>query len=199
MNQPNKFITQSANKLREEAYSLIKDLKLKQLLSEYGQFVLIGSVKYNLMTWRDIDIDVVMKDAPKDEEFWEIVKQIFKIDGNELTMIVDNRTVETPDRPKSMYIGFKMKDKNNNLWRFDIRLISTKHMTANKISDMIEKHIDDEKRRTILEIKAKVHDDPRYHKDYQSIDIYEAVLLNNVTTFEEFKNYIKMKREVVLS
>lgn len=192
-------LIQRTTKLREDAFDLIQQLNLEQLLSRYGQFVLIGSAKYNLMTWRDIDIDVVMKDDPTDEEYWEIVKQIFKINGNELTMLVDNRVQVTPDRPRSMYIGFKLKDKNNNLWRFDIRLISTKHMTANKVGNMIEKHIDDEKRRIILEIKTNVHDDPRYHKDYQSIDIYEAVLLNDVKTFEEFKAYIKKKRDIVLS
>jgi hypothetical protein len=58
-------------------------------------------------------------------------------------------------------------------------------------TNLIKEKLTEESKKTILEIKSQVHDNPNYHKLFSSTDIYEAVLLQRVKNLSEFKNYLK--------
>ncbi len=136
--------------LQNQAFEVVEKLKLKEVLNKYGEFELVGSIEYGLMTWRDIDANLIMENDPEDDEFWEIVKQFFASPQVNLLTIVDNRNQTEENRPKSMYIGIKHKDEEGEVWKIDLRLIARDQVTTDKITKLINKKIAEETRKIIL-------------------------------------------------
>jgi hypothetical protein len=181
------------DKLRKQALAVIEKLDLNNILSKYGQFSLVGSIKYGLMTWRDIDVDLEMQTDPTDSEYWEIVKTFFSFPKVKSVTLVDNRKQVEMNRPKSMYLGIKYEDNENNIWKIDIRLLAKESIAADKVTQLIEDKITGESRLAILQIKSQLHDNPKYHKVFSSADIYEAVLLSDVKDLSDFGEYLSKK------
>ncbi len=183
-------LIEEQDKLHEKAFEVIEALGLKKILAKYGQFSLVGSVVYGLMTWRDIDVDLVMQADPSDSEFWDIVKDVFSLPIITLLTLADNRQQVEADRPKSMYIGLKYEDDENNIWKIDIRLLAKGSLTTDRTAQLIKDNVTEELRETILLIKSQVHHNPKYHKVFSSVDIYEAVLLSGVKDLDGFSEYL---------
>jgi len=182
---------EKSNAIQKEAQQILQTLDLKPLLSKYGEFKIVGSMSYKLMTWRDIDMDVVFDHDPTDTEFWEILQELFKNKKIRLFMFVDDREIVTRNRPKSMYIGLKYEDDKKEIWKIDIRLINKKYVATDEIEKLINAKLTPEKKQIILEIKSAVDDNPKYHKDFQSVDIYQAVLENEVRDLQHFQEYLQ--------
>lgn len=186
-------LLQEQEKLQKEAKEVLQKLDLVNLLNKYGSTEIVGSLDYGLMTWRDIDINVATDQDPKDEDYWKIVKELFSKDRVKLLTLADNRKEEDKDRPKSMYIGLKYQIYSSDIWKIDIRFLSKKYITTDKTANLIKQKMTDDTKSIILEIKSQVHDDPKYHKEFSSLDIYEAVLLNRVKSLSGFKEYLESK------
>ncbi|MBP9702434.1 hypothetical protein KBD69_01990 [Candidatus Woesebacteria bacterium] len=176
--------------LQKQAYLVVEQLDLRNILNNVGDFQLVGSIEYGLMTSRDIDANLMMNESPTDSDFWSIVKPIFSKIGVKSITIADNRSGAEVDRPKSMYLGIKYEDNEKNIWKIDIRFLAKESVTTDRIAKLIEENITDETRQIILKIKSLVCDNPKYHKDFSSVDIYEAVLLSNVKNIADFNNYL---------
>ena len=63
------------NDLQKEAYEVLEKLDLLNILSTYGKPEIVGSLATGLMTWRDIDLEVV--DKIDEDKYWDVVKKIF--------------------------------------------------------------------------------------------------------------------------
>lgn len=183
-------LLEEQNKLQKQAFEVIEKLDLNNILDKYGQFSLVGSIEYGLMTWRDIDANLAMRADPTDNEYWDIVKTIFSLPKVKLLTLADNRQRLEADRPKSMYLGIKYEDDENNIWKIDIRLLSKGSITTDRVTELIKENITEESRITILQIKSQVCDNPKYHKAFSSVDIYEAVLLSGVKDLSGFREYL---------
>jgi len=183
-------LIQEQNKLQKQACEVVEKLHLKNILGKYGEFNLVGSVEYGLMTWRDIDINLVMQTNPTDSQYWDIVKAIFSLPKVKLITLADNRQKVEADRPKSMYLGIKYEDFENNTWKIDIRLLAKESVTTDRITQLIKDKMTNETREIILQIKSQVHDNPKYHKGFSSVDIYESVLLSGVKDVNGFREYL---------
>ena len=186
-------LLRNQEKLQREAKEVIEKLNLVKILSQYGKVNVVGSLKYDLMVWRDIDIDLVLKNEILEIYYWEIVKKLFLNKKIQSMTLSDNRKVEDKNRPKSLYIGVKYQDNKENIWKIDVRLLNKNDLNTGKIENLINEKITPENRLTILEIKSQICDDPKYHKDFSSVDIYEAVLISGVKNLEEFTNFLKLK------
>jgi hypothetical protein len=178
--------------LQKQAYDVINALGLEKLLGQYGQFKLVGSIVYGLMTWRDIDMDLRLASDPTDTEYWKIVQEIFKKTGVKLVTLADNRLQTELDRPRSMYIGIKYEDADKNSWKIDIRLLGKEFVKTDEVEELVKKATIEQKQ-AILFIKSQVHNDPKYHKDFSSLDIYQAVINNKISTLIQFQDYLKHK------
>ena len=179
--------------IQEMAFKVVKELNLEKILGKYGEFVLVGSVVYGLMTWRDVDMDLRLPDIPTDKQYFELVSSIFPLLGIKKLTLVDDRKMEDKDRPRSMYLGIKYEDNDKNIWKIDIRILSKEDVTTDVIADLISSKATNENKETILRIKSQVHDNPNYHKKFSSVDIYEAVLNSGVNDLEQFKEYLNIQ------
>ncbi|MEI6843324.1 MAG: hypothetical protein WCK48_02370 [bacterium] len=183
-------LIEEQSKLQKQGLKIIENLNLKEILGKYGEFCLVGSMDYGLMTWRDIDVDLVTENEPRNEEYLQIVEKLFSQPNVKKLSLIDDRESEDPNRPDSMYIGVKYEDEYNDTWKIDIRLLSRKNIVTDKTKKLIDEKMTEESRNNILLIKSGVHDNPKYHKKFFSVDIYEAVLLFGVREMEGFKEYL---------
>lgn len=186
-------LLRNQEKLQREAKEVIEKLNLVKILSQYGKVNVVGSLRYGLMVWRDIDIDLVLENEILEINYWKIVKKLFSNKKIQSMTLSDNRKIEDKNRPKSLYIGIKYLDNEENIWKIDIRLSNENDLNTGKIENLINEKITSKNRVTILEIKSQVCDNPKYHKEFSSVDIYEAVLISGVKNLEEFTNFLKLK------
>lgn len=183
------------NLLQQEVSQIFPDSDLVTCLKTAGDLELVGSAKYGLMTWRDLDFNVITENVPDDQTLWTVIKRLFSLQQVSSITIADNRQGNTEsNRPKSMYIGLKYTINTEiPTWKFDIRLLKREDKTTDTVDQLIDQYLTDEKKLDILKIKSLVCDHPKYHKVFSSVDIYEAVLKDNVSSFEELKKYLKKK------
>ena len=97
-----------------------------------------------------------------------------------------------------MYLGLRLQDKYNETWKINLRLLRKTDQRSDIIAELIENKMTDGQKLMILEIKSQVHQLPGYHKTFSSVDIYEAVIENEVVNLEQFKKYLQKKNKKVL-
>jgi len=179
--------------LQQQAFEIVERLDLINILGKHGQVSLEGSAKYGLMTWRDIDINLVSETEPSVRVYWDIVKTFFSFAKVKTLTLADNRQQVENDRPKSMYIGVKYEDNENNIWKIDIRFLARKSITPDRIEQLIKDKMTEASRLSILHIKSQIWEHPKYHKVFSSKDIYEGVLLAGIKNLDDFKAYLSQK------
>ena len=91
------------DRLQKEARAVIERLKQIDFLGQFGKVQIVGSVALGLMTWRDIDIEVVKK--PEIDEFLETAKYLL-IFPNVRQITLENHTKDVGnDKPNGLYLG----------------------------------------------------------------------------------------------
>lgn len=196
-------ILDKSKKIQKEAQDVLKTLDLINLLSSYGKPEVIGSVALELMTWRDIDIEVVVENLSHNI-LAEVVSNLLKKSFRRLDFaVIDNRVRfgQNSKTPKSLYIGMKyfgddipndqLLGANPNIWKIDIHFLLEQDSQGKQKTNEIRKKLTKDNRKIILEIKDQVAMNPKYRKEVFSVDIYQAVLDENVKNLKGFKEYLK--------
>jgi hypothetical protein len=113
-----------ARELREEAYALLTDTRLFELLSRsFTEPMVTGSASYDLMVWRDIDIHMsVGADRYRDwMTFGATLVKFFDAIGmplHEATYI--NDWVDPHPLGAGLHWGLKFKDPSGDAWKIDL-------------------------------------------------------------------------------
>lgn len=84
--------------LQDEGREVLEKLQLIPFLSKFGTPNIVGSFSLGLMTWPDIDIELVKN--INEEEYWQTVKYIFGKGNLKHITIMDYRTSDNPNTPK---------------------------------------------------------------------------------------------------
>ena len=176
--------------LQKQATDVLSNLDLVNILSKYGEVKLVGSVALGLMTWPDIDIDLKSDSEINDKDYFEIMKHIFGQKNVKQLMLIDNRSSFEKNRPKSMYIGI-IYNLDDVKWKIDVRYLNSADAWAEDDLKQIKSKLTEDKIKKILEIKTAFHNHPKYRKEFSGYDIYNAVLDKNISTPQEFSNYLK--------
>lgn len=192
------------NKLQIDAQEVLNDLDLINLLKQYGKPSIVGSFALSLMTWRDIDLEIVVDELNKEVVAEVIKKLILKTKYRIDLSFSDNLArfnESNPNSPQSLYIGVKyfgkdieptkMQGANPLVWKLDLHFLLGKDARGQAKTEELKDKLTDDKRKIILEIKNKVASNPNYRKEITSMDIYEAVLEKGVSSLEEFENYLQ--------
>jgi hypothetical protein len=185
--------------LQKEAQSILEDLDLMNLLKKYGEPVIVGSMALGLMTWRDIDIEIIV-DELKKEDLAEICMGLVKNFSRRLDFsVIDDRLRK--NKPNSLYIGLKyfgedipndsLLGANPLAWKLDLHFLLLEDAKGRSTTEELRKKLTPEKIKTILEIKNVIAKSPKHRKEIFSMDIYEAVLDRGVNSLEEFKEYLR--------
>ncbi len=189
-----------AKALHEEAESVLEELDLLNVLSKHGTVEIVGSFTLDLMTWRDIDIEVIV---PKLERSMvqEICSYLAGLERPRIDFtIMDNLLDKNPNLPNSLYVGVKYfkKDLPHEqrssgspfIWKLDIHFVTNEDSRGVAVTKDLKEKITEENKKIILELKHELASHPRYRKEIFSMDIYKSVFDHNVKNIDEFKEYL---------
>lgn len=178
-----------------EADEILYEFGLYDSLKKFGNPQVSGSYLLKLMTWRDLDI-YLESESIDNETFFELGKEI-SIKLNPSKMSFRNELIgKTPHLPKGLYWGVHTNHFDQK-WKIDIWAIDSEEVKQKQsgVEELMFK-IDNYKRRSILELKNQLHSHPLYRKTFFSVDIYDAVLNDKITSLEQFKEWLYKKKEI---
>lgn len=188
----NKEIIDHSHSLRNEASNLLNHEGLLPLLKSFGTTRVIGSYTLDTMTWRDIDISMILPDAQDVALFFEIGRRIaakFQV----TKMSYSNHFIRNfPGFDHGLYWGIQLLYADQE-WKIDLwgygETDYYKHMAE---FDTLHNQIQQADRAAILRIKHAISQRPDYRGDvYNSMAVYHAVLTEKVTSLEEFNRWIE--------
>ncbi len=193
-------LLENQTNLQTEAKQVIEQLNLESLLSPLGEVHFVGSYFLGLMSWKDIDIQVLNPDIGANK-FWSFCKLISEQPGFVDLTIQDTSDTKT-DLVAGKYIGIHFstnKDKDpwdlvrnkKETWKIDIWFTKPSFNKTILDNQQMLTKLTPENKLIILEIKDQIAHFPTYRKSIYSVDIYQAVLDNQVTDLESFKEYLQ--------
>lgn len=184
--------------ITKEADCILYDLGLINVLNRYGEVFACGSYYLNLMVWRDLDIYVDNSNM-QTEDFFNL--------GYEISSNIQPRKMsyrnefigKTQGLPKGLYWGIYTDIMKTDTWKIDIWAIDSEQLLDfKKQTEKLKLHIDSYKRLKILEIKNSVCNHPLYRKEFKSVDIYQAVIEDNIGDMRDFKKWLIHNKDIYL-
>jgi hypothetical protein len=172
--------------LKQEADKLLESTKLNSLLEQFGIVDLGGSYAYDLMVDRDLDFGVAVE-AITPEVRAEIA-QLFASQswmyGMNMTDRANFKPLSHLKAPRALYLGLTIPFPEER-WNVDIWFTIGDELPEDELTQMISKATQEQKD-IILEIKYDLLQSGRKEKGITSAEVYKAVMLNKVTSTEQF-------------
>lgn len=173
--------------LHEDATILLKET-LSPLLSKYGKVEINGSYTYQLLYQPDLDFYVINEAVTK-QMYVDMCRTLLALDS--VAQFKSSDRVDFPhkhdtDRPTGYWLSPTIHT-DDNAWTCDIWL-----QKPNWVDEKIYRyddtliHLSDEKKLIVLTLKEELIQSGRYGvgKDFESVDIYDAVLKNPALDIE---------------
>ena len=174
----------SRNTLKAEAEEIIEELRLLEILGQYGKVRVVGSVALDLIVKLDIDIHLLIA---AESDLLGVVDSVY----HKLLDCQRVREVRITDyrEQNAIKIGIDTYPDASGNWSIDIWITSDPAETAFEYVDRLKQAIRPEHREAILCIKSYYNKRDQL-RDGISVRIYEAVIYNNIRTIEEFKQFL---------
>ena len=180
------------HQLRAEANEIL-DLKgLRSLLEAYAPISVVGSYALQLMTWRDLDI---LMDAPgiTVADFFELGRRVTTLLSAWKMFFTNNR--DHNQIPCGLYWGIRLGDIKTGAWKIDLWAFDSEQYST-KIQECkhLHRRLTSVNRVTILRLKSRLWNDPRYRDTITSQHIYDAVLDHGVQSLDDF--WVHMEKDI---
>lgn len=177
--------------LKNSADSLIDDSGIIQILSNYGRVKTVGSYALDvILDNADIDFCVVSEQVSKERALDLLNELIWQNYFHGFLFYDFVSKMKRDGFPEGYYIGLKMKSHQGLQWIIDIWFLTDEN--DNKLTEYYKRLLTEKNREIILEFKQYKKLSP-HKKKILSIDINDAVLVQNITTVDEFVEYINKK------
>ncbi|MET8472404.1 hypothetical protein ABZY90_27355 [Streptomyces sp. NPDC006422] len=184
--------------LRAEADAVHRDLHLAERLTAIGTPTVVGSAALGVMVRRDLDIDVAC--ATLDASAVAAVGARLAAHPRVRVVTFRNDTgawnTEPDVYPDGLYLGVECLSPAGSVWTLDIwfltdpeRQPSTAHLTT------LLPRLTDELRAHIIDIKRAWADRPEYGGPVKSVDIYRAVIDDEVRDPAQFEEWMTRQRQ----
>ncbi|MDD4067631.1 MAG: phosphoglycerate mutase family protein [Bacteroidales bacterium] len=164
------------------AWDVLEDSNIIPIWESIGAKVnIVGSLKTKLLMKNlDIDIHIYTKELSIKDSF-DAISQIAQ--NSSFKEIQYKNLIDTEEECIEWHLIYE--DKKANLWKFDIIhiLMGSKYDGfVENVTDSIINKLTPETKKTILQIKYDIPDGIKI----PSIEIYQAVLSNKVSSYKEF-------------
>lgn len=172
--------------LRDEAFEIIKAYGFLELLGQYGEARLVGSVALNLVVKPDIDFHLLI--AKSD------VATVAGSIQSSLTADKRIRNLRVSDYMDnySLKIGIDHLPGRSAEWSIDIWITTDVSTTGFEDTERIRSLLTEDKRNLILELKRFYFGKGQLHDSMSSV-IYRAVLEDGISNLGEFQEYLEGK------
>jgi hypothetical protein len=209
-------LLEKAASLHEEADELLRKYNLLAMLSSYGEVLVHGSYRYDLMTWRDLDIFLAPSEITLQLHFEIGDKLASSLTPVQMLCIdsIHNRDTKVPGL-ECLYWGLDILNPSQRNWKLDICLVAQEVLSERRaLCENISSRLTDETRTTILRIKTDLLSHPKYVRHilntsrgtisadpsnewpgdtvpvFYSANVYTAVIDAGVSTTNEFLDYL---------
>ena len=177
--------------IRSEADRILGEQGLLALLKRYGTPFVTGSYVLRLMAWRDLDIYLETNEI-SEAHFFELGGHIASALCPTKMSFRNERIAQTESLPRGLYWGIYLGNEREGDWKIDIWAVDPRQckklLESNK---NLAKQLTPTARAKILSIKSQCWRDPEYRRSYSSMDIYRAVLDEEVGDLNEFREYLR--------
>ena len=175
---------------KEQADHILYQCGLLEELKEYGCPHTIGSYRMDMMAWNDLDIDVE-NDKMSLDKLYILSDYIIKTFH---PIWYEAKEERTDDNKTVWFHGFEMLVENQ-LWNVDIWFFDKDTIDkAEQYCDSITRQVSDmpELKKSIIGIKQELIARGLYsHEQYNSMDVYNAVLNQKITNIDDFLTIYK--------
>lgn len=183
-----------AKTIRNNAHHVIKEKKLEAAIREFGELFYTGSYALDLMTWNDIDMQVVLKEG------FDPKKSILKLFN---TLSCDEDFIEgqvihfkgsyKPKLPRGVYLGLKLNcPSHGGLWKLDIWCLDKPDFDKNReLIEILGAKLDPVTRELILELKHEMMEGSERVPQMGSHFLYQAILLEGIREKEALYEYFQ--------
>ncbi len=192
MNKIEKLSNENLNKANE----IIQELKIEKIWEGLNSTCnLVGSVKTGLIfNHLDIDFHIYSDDFSIEKSF----KAIAEISKNKkIKEVYYKNLLDAEDMCLEWHLNYE--ETPQRVWTIDIIHIKNESPYAGMIENVtnsINKILTDELKSKILELKYECG---KRNEKVAGIEIYEAVIDNNIGTFEELQDWRKSKENIEIS
>ena len=168
--------------LRDEAFEVIRELNLLDILKKHGVTKLVGSVALDLIVKPDIDFHLLIKDP----DLLGKVNKVYRI-LLEHPKISEIRISDY--RPGGVKIGIDQYRGEFRNWDIDIWISDKLESIAFEQTKTILSKLTAQNRETIINIKQHYYRLGQL-RDGLSLKIYNAVLSYDVKSIDGFERYL---------
>ena len=181
---------------KAQAERILYEFGLYDCLAEIGKPHVVGSCRMDMMAWNDLDIDIENSSMSK-EKLYELTVWILKTFSPSWYEAKE----EINDEGKIVWFhGFEAvidgETWNFDLWFFDSETIQKAEGYCDRIAELSKQNPGS--REAIMRIKQELIERDLYgFEKYASMDVYRAVLEQNIDSTEELlTNYVKQKNRI---
>jgi hypothetical protein len=174
---------QKAYELQRKAYAVIERLGLNTIWAEVGNPVLVGSVRFGLISKPNIDYEIYTP-VPKIADGFSVIRRIAETPG--VTHIDYANFLQSPD--PGLYWRIDYVDDAGLTWDIDNWLVPDDHPhagVADNLADAMARVLTDETREKILKIKEAIYGT----LTTRGIEIYKAVLRDRIDSPDAFREW----------
>lgn len=178
-----KKIEEIAREIRKNGANLLKEKKIDEKLRSLGELYFTGSYALDLMTWNDIDMQIILKNGSDPKEvlasfFAELTRDSDFIEGQMIHFKGDYK----PKMPRGVYLGFKLNAREfGGLWKLDLWSLEKSDFEKNRaLIEKLKQRLSDETRLLILQMKHELMKNEGRVPQMGSHFLYQAILIEEL-------------------
>jgi len=186
---------EQADSIHQNAEQVLKCLEVSNTLQKYGTLFFTGSYALDLMTWNDIDMQLVPKDGlDVKQAFSEIFSHFLQHDAFVRSKVIHFQRDYQPAMPRGLYLGLEfLLEEFGGRWKLDFWVLQQPDFDKSRTFVKEIEHILDPKiRALILEIKHEMMSGSDRVPKLGSYELYRA-LLKGYRTKSAITQYLKKK------
>lgn len=168
-----KDILDFSKKTKTDAVALLNQTNLINILSKFGNVIIGGSFKYNIMWGADIDITVVCQNTRKSS--LEALNKVIEAKLAQKYEYGDFVTFKREKRPES-YILNLILPFNNRKWEIEVWFFDKESNDWREVDNLMKK-LNEKNKLEILKMKEKREKSGLSKHSLSSVDIYKKILV----------------------
>ena len=180
-----KHVIERAQDRRRVAESILEDLDLVSKWERFGRPVLVGAFAYDLLVAPDIDMEIYCRDLKIEHGF-----QVLSECALNHRVTKTRFSNELSGRDKALYWQLRYRHNDGTEWKIDMWSASKDYdlPRSEQFVQPMRTSLTPETRRIILELKELRAQDSSLQ--CPSVDLYRAVLADDVRTAEDFRTWL---------
>ena len=165
--------------IKKNGEQLLNSLALYDLLAPFGSLYFTGSFSLDLMTWNDLDMQLVLKEpAQAKETLLHLVRHFFFDPRFIKAGLIEFQGDYKPSMPRGLYLGLKLNDPSyGGEWKLDLWIFSQEEVEKNqRFIQELQQVLTLELKLLVLELKCELMGAQGRVPQGSSYSIYQAIL-----------------------